>query len=137
MTMYKAAGNLDITDYLNSSGMNLDEQAGYAINRNAENAAEVARMAGEIFSAEPRLLVALAAGQAPAEQQNQEGNPFADLIPGLTNLAGNLFKGGGDVEVSGIGLGEDQASLVPGIDVRSDFDNRINPIEGFGGVMNA
>ena len=44
--------------------------------------------------------------------------------------------GGGATSTSGIGSGTGQASLTPGVDTRSAFHNRINPIAGFGGVMN-
>ena len=94
--MYRAAGNLDITDYLNSNDTNLDEQAAYALKRDAENAEETLRMAGQIF-AQPKLLAALAVGQQ-SQQPEREGNPFASLIPGLTGLAGNLFKGATPLE---------------------------------------
>jgi hypothetical protein len=69
-------------------------------------------------------------------------------IAGFANLAGDiagfglsggfdgLFKGAAPT-TSGIGSGVGQASLTPGIDIRPDFSNRINPIGGFGGVMNA
>ena len=69
-------------------------------------------------------------------------------IAGFANLAGDvagfglsggfdsLFKGAAS-PTSGIGSGVGQASLTPGIDTRSAFSNKINPIAGFGGVMNA
>lgn len=66
-------------------------------------------------------------------------------ISGLLSAAGSIGSfgaaggfgnfGGGATSTSGIGSGTGQASLTPGVDTRSAFHNRINPIAGFGGVM--
>ena len=76
--------------------------------------------------------------RAAAGRSAMMGSIFQTLgqVGGAAIGAGMFSGGGGGVGTSGIGSGVDQASLTPGIDVRSDFSNRINPIAGFGGVMN-
>ena len=83
-------------------------------------------------------------GDAQRAAQSTANN--ASLISGGLDLIGSVGSfgaaggfgnfGGGTTSTSGIGSGVGQASLTPGVDTRSTFSNRINPIAGFGGVMN-
>jgi len=93
-------------------------------------------------------------GKMRAQEITDEANQYAnqkgqqaDLFGKVASFAGGLGSfgaaggfgnfGGGTTSTSGIGSGVGQASLTPGVDTRSTFSNRINPIAGFGGVMNA
>jgi len=78
-----------------------------------------------------------------SEQGAQTFGNIASFAEGLGSIGaskGGFSKffdmGGGAEATSGIGSGGGQASLTPGIDLRSSFSNKINPIGGFGGVMN-
>jgi hypothetical protein len=82
-----------------------------------------------------------------AQQSAKSTTNTASAISGGLDFLGGMGSfgaaggfgnfGGGTTSTSGIGSGVGQASLTPGVDTRSTFSNRINPIAGFGGVMNA
>ena len=89
-------------------------------------------------------LIGMAADSASAIQGiNQNAAGITGLLDAGTSLlgtfGGDIFGGGAAAATAPVGIGDGvgQASLTPGIDVRSDFSNKINPIAGFGGVLNA
>lgn len=71
--------------------------------------------------------------QQMVAQANRDLGSTVISTAGQIALAGaqaGWFSGGG----AGNAVNYDVTSLTPGVDVRTDFSNTINPIPGFGGV---
>ena len=132
--------SINAGDFYGEGPDRLHRMAGAAVGVDADAIQKAFGSYADVIGAENELNIAIALNKFRNPQPQQKSGALQAFEFGTSLLGGAITSGmgsGGDVGISGIGLGEDQASLVPGIDVRPDIDNRLNPIAGFGGVMNA